>query len=293
MSWDIFVDVVLDSVIDVLKMMPIMLAACFLADFIIARRKSVKAVNSLKGVITGALLGIIPQCGISTGFAQLYATGLVGLSVLMSVLIAGADEALIFAAGGGQFLLVGQIILTKIISGISIGALIYFVQKWRRVRSEQRKNSDEVVVSGYCGHGHEHGHAHEHTSSVKDILLHSVRNTLTITFYVFVSVLLINLIVQWVGFDAVEAAFAHTGPFQPVLAAVIGLIPSCAVSIFLTETYMSGFITFGALIAGLSSNTGYGIVVLFKTLPLKKALRLTALLVGVSIIIGEILYFVL
>ena len=52
--------------------------------------------------------------------------------------------------------------------------------------------------------------------------------------------------------------------WQPVLAALVGLIPNCAASIVLTEMYIAGTLSLGSLIAGLIPGAGMGLVILFK-----------------------------
>ncbi len=78
--------------------------------------------------------------------------------------------------------------------------------------------------------------------------------------------------------------------FQPVIAGVFGLIPNCAVSVLLTMMYLEGVLSFGSVIAGLSSGAGLGLLVLFRK---NKDKKNTALVVGillaVSVLAGIIL----
>ena len=51
---------------------------------------------------------------------------------------------------------------------------------------------------------------------------------------------------------------------QPAAAALVGLIPNCAISIGLTMMLIKGTISFGAVISGLLANSGLGLLVLLK-----------------------------
>ena len=77
---------------------------------------------------------------------------------------------------------------------------------------------------------------------------------------------------------------------QPVLAAVIGLIPNCAASVMLTQLYLEGVLSFASIISGLCASAGIGIVVLFKMEHDKKlCLKILGLLPGISIAAGLII----
>ncbi len=80
-------------------------------------------------------------------------------------------------------------------------------------------------------------------------------------------VLLVNFAFGYLFYSAGEdnvMAFLQSGLWiQPLIAALIGLIPNCASSVVLTQTYLVGGITFGSCLAGLCANAGLGVFVLF------------------------------
>jgi len=93
------------------------------------------------------------------------------------------------------------------------------------------------------------------------------------------------------GEEGIYAILGRKTFLQPVLAALIGMIPNCLSSVLIAKGYIKGALGFGSMIAGLSANTGYGILVLFRELPLKKALMIILTLLAVSIIVGELFFF--
>ena len=81
---------------------------------------------------------------------------------------------------------------------------------------------------------------------------------------------------------------------QALIASLFGIIPNCAASVVLTELYLGGKITLAALIGGLCTGAGVGLVVLFKqNKNLKQNLAITALLYAIGAGVGVLLQFVM
>ena len=101
-----------------------------------------------------------------------------------------------------------------------------------------------------------------------------------------------GLVVELVGEDNLSAFLKSSNVFQPILALVIGLIPNCASSVILTELYLMGGISFGAIVTGLSVNAGLGLLILFKeNKNLKETLFVVACLIISSLAFGYALHF--
>ena len=77
-------DIILDTVIDSLKMLPFLFAAYLLIEFIehksSGRMEAILARSGRLGPVGGALLGCFPQCGFSVLAANLYAGRVVQLA---------------------------------------------------------------------------------------------------------------------------------------------------------------------------------------------------------------------
>ena len=99
-------------------------------------------------------------------------------------------------------------------------------------------------------------------------------------------------IIELVGEDNLTNFLSSNHALQPILALLIGFIPNCASSVVLTELYISGGLSFGAIVAGLSVNAGLGLMVLFKENKNKKEnLFIVLMLLIPSLIFGYLLHF--
>ena len=90
-----------------------------------------------------------------------------------------------------------------------------------------------------------------------------------------------------VGEESVMAFLQSGYWFQPLISALIGLIPNCASSVVITQAFLSGGITFGSCVAGLCVNAGMGFVVLLKNVrQWKRNLAMIGFCYAISVGIG-------
>ncbi|HBW34333.1 putative manganese transporter [Desulfosporosinus sp. BICA1-9] len=273
------VEILIDSFLDVIKVVPVLFLIILLSDWI--TRKLNKGTPFFSRVAKldvpgGALLGIIPQCGISVAFAKLYGNGYISLGMLIAVFLAGSDEALIIiSAHPDKLLLIFGIIGIKLLVAIGAGFIINLVIK------EKRNRLKGCGIDCNCPKCGKH----------KNMLVNSLVHTLKLTLYLYVTVLIIGTLAERFGEEGILELLGRDTFLQPVCASLIGMIPSCFSSVLIAEGYIKGVLGFGSLISGLLANTGFGILVLFRELPLKKTLLIILLLQAISILVGEMFYF--
>ena len=112
---------------------------------------------------------------------------------------------------------------------------------------------------------HEEHHHDDHHRGIMPLVRSAARHTVEVTVFVFVVVLVLNGVLAGVGEEAL-ASMISAHPMRSVLAtALVGLIPNCAASVTIAQLYVDGFINAGAMMAGLLSAAGVGLLVLFRT----------------------------
>jgi hypothetical protein len=120
-------------------------------------------------------------------------------------------------------------------------------------------------------------------------LLYPALHTLQVAGFILLVNFALTAVIHTVGEDKFTAFMHGSRFFQPFVSCAIGLIPNCASSVVLTETFLSGGITFGSFVAGLCANAGMGFVVLLRnTKKWKRNLALLAVCYFVPVIFGVI-----
>ena len=105
--------------------------------------------------------------------------------------------------------------------------------------------------------------------------------------------MVLNFVLGMIGVERLSGSVLNRPFIGEILLALVGLIPNCSVSVVITESYLSGLIGLGGLFAGLLSNAGIGLLVLFRTNKnLKENLVITSTLYGLSAAAGIVITLV-
>ena len=255
MTWQLFGEIVLDALKDSVLVFAFVFLFHVILSFIETPVSNFLVKRKKAAPIFGSLFGLIPQCGTSVVAAELYIKRYITLGTIIAVFLSCSDEALIvlITHWNERSLAIFPLIGLKLVTGIVIGILVDLFMRHQKV-----DDVDQIEEEKECHtHHHENTPAHAHLIHP---LFHSIK--------IFIYILIINIALgTLIGFITEErfADFMLTNRYlTPLFSAIIGLIPNCASSLLITELYVTGSISFGALFAGLLVNSGLGMMVLIK-----------------------------
>lgn len=274
---DIILHTIEHAVEDCLKMLPFLFAAFLLIEALehYSGEMTAKVMEKVgkAGPIAGAIAGCVPQCGFSVMAANLYAGGLISVGTLLAVFLATSDEAILIILGHpGKMGQVVELLAAKVIIAVIAG---YVVDVFLKNRLSVKK--EEGNLCDHCG-------CHEEKAG---IWKPAWRHTIRLFAYLLVFTFVLNLCIEVFGMENLSEFLLGNTPFQPVIAALIGLVPNCAASVILTQLYLSGAISFASVISGLCTGAGAGLLVLFKiNRNRKENIRITVVLYVIAILAG-------
>ena len=245
------------------------------------------------GPVIGAVLGCMPQCGFSVVASALYVKKIISTGTLLSIYLSTSDEAIpILLSMPEKAHMVGNVIIVKIIisviSGILIDLVLNFYSTIKNGSAVQKQTALDKIYydhSGCC----DHKLAGKH-NKIKTFIFHPIRHTVKIGLFLFVLTIVLNYFIKSIGEESISYILCNGTFFQPFFAALIGLVPNCFPSVLLAKFFAKGIISFGAMISGLCSGAGLGLLVLIKeNKNLKDTLFIIGLLLLISTLAGEII----
>lgn len=255
---EIIIDIVLDAGKDTLCLIPFLFCT-YLAMEWLEHKTGSKTQEIIQragtaGPITGALVGIIPQCGFSAVAATLWAGRVITLGTLFAVFLSTSDEMLpIFIAEGVSWNVTLKILGTKLLIGIFMG---FMVDVGMRL---MRRFDTTLHIHDLCKRENCHCHGGK-----GGILKSAVKHTFQITLFIFVVELILGALMATVGLDALNKFLQANEILSVFASALVGLIPNCAASVVIAQLYVDGVLGPGAMLAGLLVSAGVGLLILVR-----------------------------
>lgn len=265
----IYLEILSDVILDTIKLIPVLFFAYLLIEYLETKTNSDKLNISLQkyGPIYGGLLGVIPQCGFSVLAASLFLEGKVTLGTLISVLIATSDEAIpVLLAYPKIYSKLLLIIVIKLVLAMLVGMLVDRI-------FDKRYSQNQIITKEI-----------EENSS---ILCNASKQTLKITGFIFITNLILGILINSIGQQQLQQILLTDSPIQPILTAIFGFIPNCAISVIMSQLFIDGSLSFASLLAGLITNAGLGLIVLLEyRVDLKIFSKIVLILFGCASVFG-------
>ena len=270
-------EIILDTVLDCLKIIPFLFIAFLIIEFF-EHKLSHKTENTIKkagrfGPLIGSILGALPQCGFSVLATNLYITRIISIGTLIAIYLSTSDEMIpILIAEKAPIDNILFLVVLKILIGLTCGFIIDLI-----IRKEEPKEHFEICEHDHCDC--EHG-----------IIVPAIKHTLKTLVFIFIITFILNAAFHYIGEDNIKHIFDKTNFFTPLIAALIGLIPNCGSSIILTELYIANILPLSSALAGLLANSGVALLVLFKSNKnIKENIKIVGILYLISVITGLLL----
>lgn len=278
---ELIIDIVLDAIIDNVKILPFLFLTFLLMEYIEDSMND-RMGNVLKkagktGPLWGALVGIVPQCGLSAAGANLYAGRVISIGTLLAIFLSNSDEMLpIMIADAINPYIILLILSAKILVAVIAGFSVDFIYK--KILKKQVK---EVDIHHFC--------EHEHCECGKGILRPALKHTIKIFAFLLVFSIALGFVIELVGLENIASSVLNNDFIGPIFAGIIGLIPNCAASVLLTKLFLEGVISGGTMLSGLLVGAGVGILVLIRVNEGKSEnIRIVCMLYFIGVISGMV-----
>ncbi len=276
---EVFLEPVAESIILIPFLFVIFVFIEIFENYFSERIENFSKYSARYGAVIGALLASIPQCGFSVIATMLYVKKFITLGTLIAVYLATSDEAIpVLLMYPDKFPVILPVIAIKVGIAILVGHSLDLI-----IKPELKKAPDKIEINetGCC-----HNKIQSH---VQNLLIHPLKHT----FNIFLFILLINCVLGYsltMASGGIMALFTSNSYLQIIISSVVGLIPNCAISVLIVMLYIKSALSFGALISGLSTNAGLGLLILLKNNEsIKDSLRIISILLVTSIITGSVI----
>jgi hypothetical protein len=234
----------------------------------------------------GAFLGLIPQCGISVVMTGIYLRGFLSTGTLIAVYIATSDEALPVILSNfqnSQYVLV--IVLIKFFTATLVGIIVDLLFPNFKPRLKI-KDLSEISIPVKIEPHHSAGKHDWHPAKIRRIIWHALKHATNIFLYIFVFSFVLFFLNNFYGVEGLITGIEKYEFLEITSLTLIGLIPNCIASVAIAEGFLHYGLSFGAVIAGLSSAAGVGLILLIKEAAFATYSRIILILILSALIIG-------
>lgn len=249
-------DIITDTLSDSIKLLPFLFLT-YLAMEYLEHRAGSRMQHTIQrsgkwGPVIGSVLGAFPQCGLSAAASNLYAGRIITRGTLLSIYLSTSDEMLpVLISENAGIDLILKILGVKIVIGMTAGLLIDYV-----IARSRRGDGEELQIEHMC----EQHHCHCENGIVKSALHHTVE----IFLYLLLISFILNTVIAVIGEDFLADLVLNRPVIGELVAGAVGMIPNCAASVVITQLYLKGILRAGAMMSGLLSGAGVGILVLLR-----------------------------
>ena len=275
------IEVIIDTLLDTLKLLPFLYLTYLLMEFL-EHRSAGAAEGLLKrsgqvGPLLGSALGILPQCGFSAAATGLYTGRIITTGTLIAVFLSTSDEMLpVLISEGAPVVFIVKILAAKLLIGTVAGFAVDFIIS---LINKKRKVSAQPQIEELC--------EREGCRCGSNFALSALTHTLRITVFILIFSFALNTAIHFVGEDTISSIVLERHLLGNIVAAMIGIIPNCASSIILTELHLGGVISVGSMLSGLLVNAGVAVALLFRNnRPIKDSFKIVGILLLVGILSG-------
>ncbi|MCI7814610.1 MAG: putative manganese transporter [Lachnospiraceae bacterium] len=276
-------EILLDTAVDTVKLIPFLFLTYLLMEYMEHKtgekaRQMVRHAGRM-GPVIGGILGIFPQCGFSAAASGLYAGKVISMGTLIAIYLSTSDEMLpVMISEKVPVLDLVRILLLKMLIGVVAGILIDFSLGKKKAKQGNAKLDERESH-------------HEHCCK-NGIFMSALEHTLQILVFLFLISLILNGVIAWIGEEQISHFMMNRPVWGELIAGLVGLIPNCAASVVITQLYLEGMISFGAMMSGVLVGAGLGLLVLFRVNEDKKeCLKVLCLLYAIGVAAGIVIEF--
>lgn len=244
------------------------------------------------GPIFGVTISVIPECGYQVLASTFYSRRMISKGTLLAFYISCSDDALPllfmdFSKAG----VIIPLIIIKMIVGVIVAFVIDFIELFinrHKVKEKINAINTDYMEYGCCNHS---------LTSIKNPPFwwtHPASHTFNMFMFTFFSLVVINSAIHGMGSaENLATLLQINSPVQVVAVAAFGIISNCVISVFIALAYVKGIISFPALLAGMISVTGLGLMTLAKRNEANKTENKTIVIILfiVAVVVGLGIYY--